>query len=89
MAEWTGYQYGFYTNKPIDFVLSEWRKKVLAINYKYDYSIDEGDKFLFCYKNNEMYEYHLENGYNIDMQGEGCFMIEEKKSVIERKGYFI
>lgn len=45
MAEWTDYQYGFYTNKPIDFVLSEWRKKVLAINYKYDYSIDEGDKF--------------------------------------------
>jgi len=45
--------------------------------------------FLFCYKNNEMYEYHLENGYNIDMQGEGCFMIEEKKSAIERKGYFI
>ena len=89
MAEWTGYQYGFYTNKPIDFVLSEWRKKVLAINYKYDYSIDEGDKFLFCNKNNEMYEYHLENGYNIDMQGEGCFMIEEKKSAIERKGYFI
>lgn len=89
MAEWTGYQYGFYTNKPIDFVLSEWRKKVSAINYKYDYSIDEGDKFLFCYKNNEMYEYHLENGYNIDMQGEGCFMIEEKKSAIERKGYFI
>lgn len=59
MAEWTGYQYGFYTNKPIDLVLSEWRKKVLAINYKYDYSIDEGDEFLFCYKNNEMYEYHL------------------------------
>lgn len=69
--------------------MSEWRKKVSAINYKYDYSIDEGDKFLFCYKNNEMYEYHLENGYNIDMQGEGCFMIEEKKSAIERKGYFI
>ena len=36
-----------------------------------------------------MNEYHLENGYNIDMQGEGCFMIEEKKSAIERKGYFI
>lgn len=36
--------------------------------------------FLFCYKNNEMYKYHLENGYNIDMQGEGCFMIEEKRA---------
>ncbi|KES11485.1 hypothetical protein SASC598P14_005210 [Snodgrassella alvi SCGC AB-598-P14] len=28
MAEWTGYLYEFYTNKPIDFVFSEWKKSV-------------------------------------------------------------
>ena len=50
-----------------------------AINYKYEYTAYQNDKyykndkFLFCYKNKEMYEYHLEYGYNIDMQGEGCF----------------
>lgn len=26
MAKWTGYLYEFYTNKPIDFVFSEWKK---------------------------------------------------------------
>ena len=37
MAKWTGYLYEFYTNKPIDFVFSEW-KKMSAINYKYEYT---------------------------------------------------
>ena len=80
--EWTGYWYGFYTNKPIDFVFSEWRKKMSIINYQYDYSLDNKENIwetLFCYKNKEMFEHHLEEGYNIDMDGEGCFMIQAKK----------
>ena len=91
MAEWTGYLYEFYTNKPIDFVFSEWKKKVSAINYKYEYTAYQNDKyykndkFLFCYKNKEMYEYHLEYGYNIDMQGEGCFMIQAHKTPFKAK----
>ena len=81
--EWTGYWYGFYTNKPIDFVFSEWRKKMSIINYQYDYSLDSKENIwetLFCYKNKEMFEHHLEEGYNIDMDGEGCFMIQAKKA---------
>ena len=81
--EWTGYWYGFYTNKPIDFVFSEWRKKMSIINYQYDYSLDNKENIwetLFCYKNKEMFEHHLEEGYNIDMDGEGCFMIQAKKA---------
>ena len=27
-----------------------------------------------------MFEHHLEEGYNIDMDGEGCFMIQAKKA---------
>ena len=90
--EWTGYWYGFYTNKPIDFVFSEWRKKMSIINYQYDYDVvnyNHGKDYdnkeniwdtLFCYKNKEMFEHHLEEGYNIDMDGEGCFMIQAKKA---------
>ena len=90
--EWTGYWYGFYTNKPIDFVFSEWRKKMSIINYQYDYSLENYNdeknydnkeniwNTLFCYKNKEMFEHHLEEGYNIDMDGEGCFMIQAKKA---------
>ena len=90
--EWTGYWYGFYTNKPIDFVFSEWRKKMSIINYQYDYRLENyNDKknydnkeniwnTLFCYKNKEMFEHHLEEGYNIDMDGQGCFMIQAKKA---------
>ena len=90
--EWTGYWYGFYTNKPIDFVFSEWRKKMSIINYQYDYDLvnyNHGKDYdnkeniwetLFCYKNKEMFEHHLEEGYNIDMDGEGCFMIQAKKA---------
>ena len=90
--EWTGYWYGFYTNKPIDFVFSEWRKKMSIINYQYDYDLvnyNHGNDYdnkeniwdtLFCYKNKEMFEHHLEEGYNIDMDGEGCFMIQAKKA---------
>ena len=90
--EWTGYWYGFYTNKPIDFVFSEWRKKMSIINYQYDYRLENYNdeknydnkeniwETLFCYKNKEMFEHHLEEGYNIDMDGEGCFMIQAKKA---------
>ena len=90
--EWTGYWYGFYTNKPIDFVFSEWRKKMSIINYQYDYRLENYNdeknydnkeniwNTLFCYKNKEMFEHHLEEGYNIDRDGEGCFMIQAKKA---------
>ena len=82
----------YYTNKPIDFVFSEWRKKMSIINYQYDYDLvnyNHGKDYdnkeniwdtLFCYKNKEMFEHHLEEGYNIDMDGEGCFMIQAKKA---------
>lgn len=77
--DWTGSWNSFYSTKPINVVFSEWRKKMIAINYKSYYNAWMGDEWLFSYKNNEMLEYHYENGYNIDMQGEGCVTIEAKK----------
>ena len=60
-----------------------------AINYKYYFNginkYSDNFETLFSYKNDEMYEYHLENGYNIDMQGEGCFMIQAKKTQLRGK----
>ena len=67
-------------------------KKMSIINYQYDYRLENYNdeknydnkeniwNTLFCYKNKEMFEHHLEEGYNIDMDGEGCFMIQAKKA---------
>ncbi|OCG18944.1 hypothetical protein A9G24_11955 [Gilliamella sp. App6-5] len=80
MAEWTGVMYGFYTNKSIDDVFSAWFKKLASMNYQCERSRFRNDEFLFCYKNDEMQNYHLEYGYNLDINGEGCFCIEAKST---------
>lgn len=82
MTEWTGVMYGFYSNKSIQNVFTSWEKKMLSINYNYEKSRFQDEEFLFSYKNNEMRRYHLENGYNLDIQGEGCFLIEAKSTVL-------
>lgn len=78
MAEWSGVMYGFYTNKSIDDVFSSWDKKIASINYKYKKDIFRDEEFLFFYKNDEMKNYHLEQGYNLDLDGEGCFVLRRK-----------
>ncbi|HIF7076044.1 TPA: hypothetical protein ACX4A7_004643, partial [Salmonella enterica] len=80
MAEWSGVMYGFYTNKSIDNIFSSWGKKIASINYKYKRDSFRDEEFLFFYKNDEMQNYHLENGYNLDLDGEGCFCIEAKST---------
>ena len=82
MTEWTGVMYGFYTNKSIDDVFSSLIKKIESINYKYKRDSFRDEEFLFFYKNDEMEDYHLENGYNLDLNGEGCFGIEAKKTTL-------
>lgn len=80
MTELTGIMYGFYTNKSIDDVFFSWIKKLSSINYKYEQSAFRDEKFLFCYKNDEMRDYHLNYGYNLNLNGEGCFLIEAKST---------
>lgn len=80
MAEWSGVMYGFYTNKSIDSVFSLWNEKITSINYKYKRDCFRDEEFLFFYKNDEMKNSHLENGYNLDVDGEGCFCIEAKNT---------
>ena len=78
MAEWSGVMYGFYTNKSIEDVFLLLDKKTASINYKHNRDSIRGEDFLFFYKNDEMLNYHLENGYNLDIDGKGCFCIEAK-----------
>jgi hypothetical protein len=82
MTEWTGVMYGFYTNKSIDDVFSSLIKKIASINYKYKRDSFRDEEFLFFYKNDEMQDSHLENGYNLDINGEGCFGIEAKNTTL-------
>lgn len=78
--EWTGNMYGFYTDKSVDDVWFSLIKKLSSINYKYEQSSFRDEEFLFCYKNDEMRDYHENHGYNLDLQGEGCFLIEAKST---------
>lgn len=80
MAEWTGVMYGFYSNKSIAEVFPLWIEKSSHINYKVQRDFYRDTDFLFCYKNDEMNNYHLEYSYNLDLNGEGCFGIEAKRT---------
>jgi hypothetical protein len=80
---WTGELYGFYTEKSIDMVFNQIKEYAISIGYEFEYSRYEEDENLFFYKNKEMYDYHLEHGYNTDMGDEGCFSIEAKITKID------
>lgn len=75
MEEWTGVLYGFYTNKPIEFVFKHMQTQAKEIGYQWNYIEYNDEKNLLFYKNKEMFTYHLEHGYNVDLKGEVCFGI--------------
>jgi hypothetical protein len=80
IMELTGELYGFYSNKELPVVFEELKKYAESINFKFD--IDSFDEWehIFFYKNEIMLEYHDEKGYNTELNGEGCFFIEAKKT---------
>lgn len=80
MAEWTGVMYGFYTNKSIEDVFSSLEKKIASLGYQHKQNNFRGEEFLLFYKNDEMLNSHLENGYNLEFGGEGCFCVEAKSA---------
>lgn len=75
---WTGELYGFYTEKPIQEVFEILKNKASEMPYKFDYNKTDIEETLLFYKDQEMLDYHLENGYNTDLNGEGCFSVEAK-----------
>lgn len=75
---WTGQLYGFYTGMPIEKVFERLKEKAQEIGYKFNYSKYKEEENLLFYRNEEMLDFHLENGYNTSMNNEGCFSIEAK-----------
>lgn len=78
MTDWTGIMYGFYTEKSIPDIFEAFKNEVNKMNYLYVLQENGEEKVLFCYKNNEMLDYHLENGFNTDLNSQGCFSVEAK-----------
>ncbi|BDR55710.1 hypothetical protein [Xylocopilactobacillus apis] len=75
----TGILYGFYTTKPIELVFELLKAEAQNINYHFEYNHFQDEKSLLFYKSQEMLDYHLNNGYNLDLEGEGCFCVEAKR----------
>lgn len=80
---WTGKLYGFYTEINIEDVFKRIKKYTNRMGYNFEYSRYEDEENLFFYKNQKMYNHHLERGYNTDVGGEGCFSIEAKNTTID------
>lgn len=72
--EFTGYYYSLYFEKSIDKIISKLKK----LNYMCNITNSADENTFFFYKNEEMYSCHLENGYNTDINNEGCFCLETK-----------
>lgn len=75
---WTGQLYGFYTEKPIQKIFEALKEKASDISYNFNYHINNSEETLLFFKNEAMLNYHLENGYNTEIHGEGCFSVEAK-----------
>lgn len=80
---WTGELYGFYTEKPINKVFNLVKEYANSIGYESEYSSHENEEELFFYKNRKMYDYHLDHGYNTNIDGIGCFSIEAKNTKMD------
>ncbi len=80
---WTGELYGFYTEKPIEKVFNLVKEYAKSIGYEFEYNHYEDGEYLFFYKDKRMYNYHLEHGYNADLDEKGCFSIEAKSTRID------
>lgn len=78
MSEWTGEMYGFYTNKSIENIFEALKKEVGKIDYQNEHSSYNGEESLLFYKDQNMLDHHLDVGYNLDLDGQGCFCIEAK-----------
>ena len=78
--ELTGVLYGFYSNRALPAVFEELKSYAERIGYKFDIDSFEENETIFFYKDEKMLAHHDDNGYNTDLNGEGCFFIEAKKT---------
>jgi hypothetical protein len=78
--ELTGEMYAFYSNKSISAVFEELKSYAESINFKFELNTWEEYERIFFFKDEKMLHYHDEKGYNTELNGEGCFGIEAKKT---------
>ena len=77
--EFTGELYFYYSDKSNETVINLLKLYADKIGYDYNYEINDLDEHsIMFFKNKKMWEYHLEHGYNVDLNGEGCFYINAK-----------
>lgn len=76
----TGELYGFYSNKSLKTVFENFKLLAKGLGYEHNNVFYEGEESFLFYKSETMLNHHLENGYNIDIDDEGCFSIEGKKT---------
>ena len=79
VTEWTGGElYGFYTSGDpktiIDSILDHFSRN---FGYQAEHGSYEGEESFLFFENQEMMDHHLDNGYNLDLGGKGCFCIEQ------------
>ena len=77
---WTeGELYRFYTDKDIVTTYEKMIKSVGSqLGFTHDYIEFNDEKNILFYRDSAMLDSHLENGYHLDHNGEGCFGIESK-----------
>jgi hypothetical protein len=86
--DFTGIEYLIYSNKSNRVVLEKFNKKVEAEGYQFlmDQGTDEEKEYydFFYYKDHEMYEKHQKIGYNIELNGEGCFWLYSGMEMLDK-----
>jgi len=78
----TGEFYPFYSEKPIGDVFFLLKKRMSEIGYSscQEHGQNDGEEVVFFYKNEEMLKHYDENGYSLDINGQGCFCIEARNA---------
>jgi len=81
----TGELYFYYCNKSNQNVIELLKLYADKIGYQFNYEIDEDEHSIIFFKDKEMWEYHLNHGYNVDLNGEGCFYVDAKMVSLKGK----
>ncbi|BAV06256.1 hypothetical protein SAMN05421788_106323 [Filimonas lacunae] len=81
--------YKFYSNISNTVIAERFNQFVKDMGYQIELSnadkSEEESLFRFYYKNEEMLSYHEENGYNTDLNGEGCFSLSSEAETLNEE----
>lgn len=76
---WTGELYYFYSDSEVSDVFKRFKLFAESIGYQFEEVSFDDSESLFFFKDKAMSDYHLEKGYNTDMNGLGCFSVEAQR----------